>query len=96
MKSDFLKSINQQTVTFNKLILECRTLREEASNLKSIQSTQEQRQRNYIVTLFNLPRVGRPAKSTSRPSHIILISSSEPPRNPRPFNIFFKVSNPSR
>ena len=34
-------------------------------------------------------RGGRPT-TTSRPSHILLIFSSEPPRNPRPYSIFFK------
>ena len=36
---------------------------------------------------------GRPTKTISCPSHILLIFSSEPPRNPRPLNfIFFKCS----
>ena len=39
-------------------------------------------------------RGGRPATTVSRPSHILLIFSSEPPRNPRPsIIIYFKVSN---
>ena len=36
-------------------------------------------------------RGGRQATSTSRPSHIILIFSSEPPRNPRP-SIIMRIS----
>ena len=35
------------------------------------------------------PRGGRPATPFSSPSHILLIFSSEPPLNPRPFNIIF-------
>ena len=39
-------------------------------------------------------RGGRPATTISSPSHILLIFSSEPPRNPRPSIIMcFKVSN---
>ena len=34
-----------------------------------------------------LARGGRPATTTSRPIHNLLIFSSEPPRNPRPSNI---------
>ena len=34
-------------------------------------------------------RGGRPTTSISSPNHILLIFSSEPPRNPRPFNIIF-------
>ena len=34
-------------------------------------------------------RGGRPTTLISSPSHILLIFSSEPPRNPRPFNIIF-------
>ena len=34
-------------------------------------------------------RGGRPTTSISSPSHILLIFSSEPPRNLRPFNIIF-------
>ena len=36
-----------------------------------------------------LSRRGRPATTISSPSHIILIFSSDPPRNPRPSNIIF-------
>ena len=36
-------------------------------------------------------RGGRPATTISRPSHILLIFLSEPPRNPRPFNVIFKT-----
>ena len=40
-------------------------------------------------------RGGRPTTSISSPNHSLLIFSSEPNRNPRPFNIiFFKVSHP--
>ena len=34
-------------------------------------------------------RGGRPTTSISSPNHILLIVSSEPPWNPRPFNIIF-------
>jgi len=65
MKSDILKSINQQAATINELTLECKTLREEVNNLKSIQNTQEQRQRNYSVRLFNLPLTDNQRNNTS-------------------------------
>ena len=35
-------------------------------------------------------RGGRPATTIYSPSHILLIFSSEPPRNPRPSNIIFQ------
>ena len=41
------------------------------------------------MILYRAVRVGRPTQKISRPRHILLIFSSEPPRNPRPFNIIF-------
>ena len=35
-------------------------------------------------------RGGRPTTSISSPNHILIIFSSEPLRNPRPFNIIFE------
>ena len=43
----------------------------------------------YQFYLMSSTRGGRPATTISRPSHILLIFSSEPPRNPRPSNIIF-------
>ena len=36
---------------------------------------------------LGVTRGSRPTTTNSRPSHILLIFSSVPPRNPRPFNI---------
>ena len=70
-----------------------------------LQSTQFILDKNLIYTLkadqllqvqcMSSTRGGRPAITISLPSHILLIFSSERPRNPRP-SIFmcFKVSNP--
>ena len=70
-----------------------------------LQSTQFILDKNLIYTLkahqllqvqcMSSTRGGRPPTPISLPSHILLIFSSEPPRNPRP-SIFmcFKVSNP--
>ena len=52
-----------------------------------------------IVSFFcnpSLMRGGRPAITISRPSHILLLFSFEPSRNPRPSNIIFKVFNSPR
>ena len=50
--------------------------------------------RNFLFCFFKWARGGRPATTTSRPSHILLIFSFEPPRNPRPsFIMCWKVSN---
>ena len=38
-------------------------------------------------TTLGVTRGSRPTTTNSRPSHILLIFSSVPPRNPRPFNI---------
>ena len=38
-------------------------------------------------------RGGRPTTSISSPNHILIIFSSEPHRNPRPFNIIFFCVN---
>ena len=43
---------------------------------------------------YQLTRGGRPATTISSPNHILLIFSSEPPRNPRPLIIMcFQLSN---
>jgi len=44
--------------------------------------------KKYLSTKME-SRGGRPTISISSPNHILLIFSSEPPRNPRPFNIIF-------
>ena len=45
----------------------------------------------YFSFVHHLTRGGRPATTISSPSHILLIFSSEPSRNPRPSNfIVFK------
>ena len=44
----------------------------------------------FIVRLyFTSTRGGKPAITIFSPSHILIIFSSEPPQNPRPFNIVF-------
>ena len=40
-------------------------------------------------------RGGRPTTSISSPNHILIIFSSEPHRNPRPFNIIFQYISQS-
>ena len=41
----------------------------------------------------SLGRGGKPATTIFRPSHILLNFSFEPPRNPRPFNIYFFLNS---
>ena len=43
-----------------------------------------------MFLLHCLPRGGRPTITISRPSHILIIFSSEPPQNPRPSNIILE------
>ena len=51
----------------------------------------------YQFYLMSSTRGGRPATTISRPSHILPIFSSEPPRSSRPLSIIcFKVSNSCR
>ena len=46
--------------------------------------------KSFIIKINkSLMRGGRPATTISRPSHILLIFSSEPPQNPRPFVLKF-------
>ena len=67
-----------------KYVFECRLLFNAYSSL-----------RKYIF--LGCGRGGRPTTSISSPSHILLIFSSEPPRNPRPSIIMcLKVSNSLR
>ena len=47
---------------------------------------------SYSMSSFSVMRGGRPATTTSRPSHILLIFSSKPPQNPRPSIINYYVS----
>ena len=42
-----------------------------------------------IFSTDGVGRGGRPVTTISKPSHILLIFSSEPPRNPSPLNIIF-------
>ena len=46
-----------------------------------------------ISCTYNGVRGERPATTICSPCHVLLIFSSEPPRNPRPSN-FFYMSNP--